>query len=202
MMEKINPATLVAYRDGELDGAAAARVEHDLAMDPELQSRLAALQRVDALLEASFAPVITAPLPALYLTKRRSTPAKPQELTRRPAARLAWAAGIGGLVVGFAAGQLGPVFAPSPEPAVAAIQAQLGSVLETEVSGTTVAFKDPVQGISGTVKPVSTFLNADGRYCRAYEARASHAEDTLTSRGIACRDASGHWLTRVQVNAV
>ena len=39
------------------------------------------------------------------------------------------------------------------------------------MSGTTVAFNDPVQGISGTVKPLSTFLNADGRYCRAYEAQ-------------------------------
>lgn len=92
---------------------------------------------------------------------------------------------------------------PAQEPmAAAAIQAKLADVLETEVSGTTVAFADPVQGISGTVKPVSTFLNGDGRYCRAYEARASHAQDTLTSRGIACRDDSGHWLTRVQVNAV
>ena len=118
-------------------------------------------------------------------------------------ARLAWAAGIAGLIVGFAAGHWSPTGLPAQEPmAVAAIQAKLADVLETEVSGTTVAFADPLQGVTGTVKPVSTFLNADGRYCRAYEARASHADDTLTSRGIACRDGSGHWLTRVQVNAV
>ena len=61
--------------------------------------------------------------------------------------------------------------------AVAAIQAQLPEVLESEVSGTTVAFNDPVQGISGTVKPISTFVNADGRYCRAYEAQR-HATRT------------------------
>ena len=84
--------------------------------------------------------------------------------------------------------------------AAAAIQAELPDVLESEVSGTTVAFNDPVQGVSGTVKPLSTFLNADGSYCRAYEASASHEDGTLTSRGVACRDEAGHWLTRVQVN--
>ena len=116
-------------------------------------------------------------------------------------ARLAWAAGFGGLIVGFAAAELGPALSSADPPmAVAAIQAELPEVLESEVSGTTVAFNDPVQGISGTVKPLSTFLNADGSYCRAYEASASHEDGTLTSRGVACRDEAGHWLTRVQVN--
>ena len=85
--------------------------------------------------------------------------------------------------------------------AAAAIQSQLPEVLESEVSGTTVAFNDPVQGVTGTVRPISTFINADGSYCRAFEARAADADGTLTSRGIACRDSDGKWLTRVQVNA-
>ena len=85
---------------------------------------------------------------------------------------------------------------------MAAIEAELPEVLETEVSGTTVAFNDPIQGVSGTVKPVGTFKNADGSFCRAYEARASDEDATVTSRGIACRDQDGRWLTRVQVNAV
>jgi anti-sigma factor RsiW len=202
-MDKVDPATLVAYRDGELETVSAGRVERALAADPELRSRLQSLKRVDTLLDAAFDPVLKAPLPALHLTERRLPAGGAPKLRHRPVARLAWAAGIAGLIVGFAAGHWSPMGMQSQEPiAAAAIQAKLAAVLETEVSGTTVAFADPVQGISGTVKPVSTFLNADGRYCRAYEARASHAEDTLTSRGIACRDGSGHWLTRVQVNAV
>ena len=97
--------------------------------------------------------------------------------------RLAWAAGFGGLIVGFATAELGPALSSADPPmAAAAIQAELPDVLESEVSGTTVAFNDPVQGISGTVKPLSTFLNADGSYCRAYEASASHEDGTLTSR--------------------
>jgi surface antigen len=85
---------------------------------------------------------------------------------------------------------------------VAAIQAQLPEVLETQLSGTTVAFNDPLQGVSGTLKPLTTFVNADGKYCRAFEAHASGDGTPLTSRGVACRDKDGRWVTRVQVNAV
>ena len=202
MMSKVEPATLVAYLDGELGGVAVVDVESGLAADSELRVRLASLQQVDSLLRAAFDPILTEPLPALALaTQLRSVePGKPR-LASRPMARLAWAAGIGGLVVGFAVAEFWPALnAADPPMAVAAIQAELPDVLESEVSGTTVAFNDPVQGISGTVKPISTFLNADGSYCRAYEASASHQDGTLTSRGVACRDQAGHWLTRVQVN--
>ena len=202
-MKQIDPATLVAYRDGELDRTAMLQVERALAADPALRLRLEALQRVDSLLGAAFDPVLSAPLPALHLTERAAGSSTVPVVRPRSMSRLAWAAGIGGLIVGFAAGQVGPLFGPSAEPAAAAvIQAKLSDVLETELSGTTVEFHDPLQGVSGTVKPVSTFLNADGRYCRAYEARASNAKDTVTSRGIACRDGTGHWLPRVQLNVV
>ena len=202
MMDKVDSATLVAYLDRELDAAASLDVASDLAMDAELRGRLAALKGVDAALEAAFDPVLTEPLPALAaIAPLRSVGPAALPAKFGPVARLAWAAGFGGLIVGFAAAELGPALSSADPPmAVAAIQAELPEVLESEVSGTTVAFNDPVQGISGTVKPLSTFLNADGSYCRAYEASASHEDGTLTSRGVACRDEAGHWLTRVQVN--
>ena len=96
----------------------------------------------------------------------------------------------------------GVVCEPSIQTGTPAIQAQLPDVLESEVSGTVVAFNDPIQGVAGTVKPINTFLNADGRYCRTFEAHASNEDGSLTSRGVACRDDEGKWLTRVQVNAV
>lgn len=202
MMSEVEPATLVAYLDRELDGVAVADIESGLAADPQLRTRLASLQQVDGLLQAAFDPILTEPLPALSLANQlRAVGAAKPPVASRPMARLAWAAGVGGLIVGFAAAELWPALVAADRPmAVAAIQAELPAVLESEVSGTTVAFNDPLQGISGTVKPVSTFLNADGSYCRTYEASASHEDGTLTSRGIACRDQAGHWLTRVQVN--
>jgi surface antigen len=202
MTRKVDPATLVAYLDGELKQPVAGEVEAALASDPQLQAQLASFERVDAALAAAFDPVLEAPLPALALTERPQSLSARPALARRTASRLAWAAGVGGLIVGFAAGQLGPPLLPQEESvAVAAIESQLPEILESELSGTTVAFNHPVQGVSGTVRPISTFVNADGRYCRAYEAQASDQQGRLTSRGVACRDDDGHWLTRVQVNA-
>jgi anti-sigma factor RsiW len=207
-MTRINPSKLVAYLDRELDGAEARSVERAVAADPALAARLRSLQGVDPTLKAAFDPVMTAPLPPLVMPPQLlqgegSGRAGMPRAAGRAASWLALAAGVAGLVVGFAAGQMGPVLVPTDEPAVvAAITAELPEVLETEVSGTTVAFNDPIQGVSGTVKPVGTFKNADGSFCRAYEARASDDDATVTSRGIACRDQDGRWLTRVQVNAV
>ena len=203
-MRKVDPATLVAFLDRELKPAVAHEVTSALAADPDLRAQLASLERVDAALGAAFDPILAAPLPALALTERVTmAPVAGRAGSSRAAVRLAWAAGIAGLIVGFGAGQFGPALLQSASPvAVAAIESQLPEILETELSGTTVAFNDPVQGVSGTVRPVSTFLNSDGRYCRAFEAQASDEEGRLTSRGVACRDEGGRWLTRVQVNAV
>jgi anti-sigma factor RsiW len=205
MTRHVEPATLVAYLDGELTPAAAGQVEAALAADPELRAWLASLERADTAPRSAFDPILEAPLPSLALTERPRLGAVPVEAAgnRRPAARVAWAAGLAGLVVGFAAGQLGPTLLPPAEPAaVAAIESQLPEVLETELSGTTVALEESSQGVSGTVRAISTFVNADGRYCRTYEARVAAEEGRLVSRGVACRDEDGRWLTRVQVNAV
>jgi hypothetical protein len=203
MTRKVDAATLVAYLDGELTAAAAGEVETVLAADPQARAQLASLERVDVALKAAFDPILSAPLPALALTERSHETAIQRPLIARAPVRWAWAAGVAGLIVGFTAGQLGPWLGSQADPvAVAAIESQLPEVLESELSGTTVAFNDTVQGVSGTVRPISTFVNADGSYCRAYEAHASNEDGRLTSRGVACRDDDGRWLTRVQVNAV
>jgi anti-sigma factor RsiW len=203
MTARIDAATLVAYMDDELGHAAMLRVEAALAGDPQLQERLDALKRVDRALDEAFQPVFASPLPPLALTDRPPLAATTPVTGSRRAVGLAWAAGLAGLFVGFAGGQLSPALLASGEPpAVAAIQAQLPEVLETQLSGTTVAFNDPVNGVSGTVKPLTTFVNADGRYCRAFEAYAAEEDTNLSSRGVACRDSEGRWVTRVQVNAV
>lgn len=203
MTARIESATLVAYLDGELGHAAALRVEAALAGDPDLQQRLDTLRRVDSALDGAFRPILDSPLPPLALTER---PLLPNPRPPRQWLGKSWvaiAAGLGGLIVGFAGGQLSPIsFDEVDPPAVAAIQAQLPGVLETKLSGTTVAFNDHLQGVSGTLKPLSTFVNADGRYCRVFEAHVSEEGADLTSRGVACRDEAGRWLTRVQVNAV
>ena len=202
MTTKVDDATLVAFVDGELRPAAMARVQEALLVEPQLQQRVEQLRAVDAALDAAFDSVLDAPLPPLALMERPPAVVAPRRSPRRG---MGWAvaAGVGGLIIGFAAGQFGPVLVPTDAPvAAAAIQAQLPEVLESQVSGTVVAFNDPFQGVTGTVKPINTFVNADGRFCRTFEAHATNDDGSLTSRGVACRDDEGKWLTRVQVNAV
>jgi surface antigen len=200
-MTTVDAATLVAYLDGEVDAGTAARVEAALASDPALAARLESLQRADARLKAAFEPILSAPLPPLALVPAPGRIAGAAPVAHRRPSWVAIAAGLAGLIVGFAAGQLGPdMIAPVEPGTVAAIKAELPDVLEHEVSGTTITFRDTLQGISGSVTPVRTFKNADGHFCRAYEARASDSEATVVSHGIACRDEDGRWLTRLQVN--
>ncbi len=201
MRRMIEPATLVAYLDGELRPSVAARVEAALASDGELRAQLERLRRVDGALSAAYDPILECPLPALALTGRPAPLPNRLSLARRMTGRLAWAAGLGGLIVGFTAGQIGPSLLTKDEPvAVVAIDSKLPDVLESEPSGSTVAFNDLVQGVSGTVRPLSTFITADGKYCRAFVAHAMGDKGHLTSRGVACREPSGGWTTRVQVN--
>ena len=199
------PATLVAYLDGELDaGGRAARSRRRWRATPS-SAQLASLKRVDAALDAAFDPILEAPLPALgpdRATAGRAAPGDGHGLAT--ATRLAWAAGIGGLIVGFAAGQLGPSLLRPSQPV--AVGRDRGRSCPRSWRASSAAPRSPStirsRACPGTVRPISTFVNADGSYCRAYEARAADEEGSLTSRGVACRDEDGRWLTRVQVNAV
>ena len=121
MTRKVDPATLVAYLDGELKPSVAGEVEAALVGNAELRARLASLERVDAALAAAYDPVLQAPLPALVLTDRLGSGRGAPATRGRPAMRLAWAAGIGGLILGFAAGQYGTYFVQPAAPVAVAV---------------------------------------------------------------------------------
>ena len=202
MTTKVDDATLVAFVDGELRPAAMARVQEALLVEPQLQQRVEQLRAVDAALDAAFelragrAPAAAGP----HGTPACGRGASPVAATGNG---LGGRSGRGWPDHRLRGRPAGPVLVPTDAPvAAAAIQAQLPEVLESQVSGTVVAFNDPFQGVTGTVKPINTFVNADGRFCRTFEAHATNDDGSLTSRGVACRDDEGKWLTRVQVNAV
>ena len=63
-MNPIDDDTLQAYVDGELDAAAAARIDAELAHDPLLAERVRRARAVRAQLQALFDPVLDEPVPA------------------------------------------------------------------------------------------------------------------------------------------
>jgi surface antigen len=65
--------------------------------------------------------------------------------------------------------------------------------LETTPSGTPTAWRNPDNGHSGTVTPVSTYQAANGQYCREYRQTIDIDGERKQAHGKACREPDGSW---------
>jgi predicted outer membrane repeat protein len=65
--------------------------------------------------------------------------------------------------------------------------------LEAAPSGTTTTWRNPDNGHSGTVTPVSTYQAANGRYCREYRETIDIDGERQQANGTACREPDGSW---------
>jgi anti-sigma factor RsiW len=120
-MQKHSDEALVAYLDGELDGAERAHVEAWIEADPNVRDRLLALAESATTLRTAFADFISEPVPERLLAAARGetlTDAEIVELrprraepsaspSRRWYVQLATAAALFGLVVGGGVGYVG-----------------------------------------------------------------------------------------------
>jgi anti-sigma factor RsiW len=117
-MQKPSDETLIAYLDGELDADLRGEVESWLESDAELRDRVAALAMSAEALRAVFEPVLHEPVPERLLAAARGAnlgaeivdfgaaqkTRAPRPLMQRRWARLAAAAGVGGLLIGGGVG--------------------------------------------------------------------------------------------------
>jgi len=55
------------------------------------------------------------------------------------------------------------------------------------------SWKNPDSGNSGSVQPVRTYQNNDGRYCREYQQTITVGGETEKAYGTACRQDDGSW---------
>ncbi len=65
--------------------------------------------------------------------------------------------------------------------------------LETAPSGSSVGWKNPDSGHSGSITPTKTFKQNDGRYCREYTQTVVVGGETKKAYGTACRQPDGQW---------
>jgi anti-sigma factor RsiW len=175
----IDPETLMAYADGELDPIAAKRVERAMAADPALAEEVARHRALRARIAASFAPIAEAPVPDRLAALARSnliafpapTPRPVSVRWRAPAALAAC------LMLGLVLGRTWPgggsvtthggrLYASGP----------LAHALDTQLAA-----------MDGAVKLPVSFHGRDGAYCRVFTSAASD--------GIACHDGLG-WALR------
>jgi surface antigen len=72
-------------------------------------------------------------------------------------------------------------------------QACIGQVLEHGPTGRPVQWQNPDLGSTYSVKPVETFQDAGGRYCREYQTTVTVGGRKQDAYGTACRQPDGSW---------
>lgn len=171
----IDPETLIAYADGELDAIAARRVEAAIAADPVLAEQVERHRKLAASLRAAFDPVAAAPVPPAVEATLRDA-AKVVSLAPKSARRerpLWMGAVAASLVAGLFAG---PLLFPRDTGGVAM---QGGTAIASgdvaKALGTQLA---SAQAPDMPVRVGVTFRDGAQRWCRTFEAGATG--------GIAC----------------
>jgi len=177
----IDPETLMAFADGELDPLAAKRVERAIAADPVLAEQVAAQRALRARLSAAFAPLAEEAVPDALAARLRSNvvtlaaPA-PRRVVSRWREALALAACLTlGVLLGQNWRAAGPIAAHD---GALYASGRLAGALDTQLAAT--------QG-AAPVRVLASFRATGGGYCRVFAAPVTN--------GIACRDAHG-WALR------
>ncbi len=98
--------------------------------------------------------------------------------------------GAGVLVGGLVGNQIGKALTCEDQQQVSQTTQ---NTLETQQTGTSVAWNNPDSGNSGTVTPTRTFQAADGRHCREFRQNVTVAGKTESGTGMACRRDDGTW---------
>lgn len=162
----IDPETLIAYADGELDPIMAKRVEKAIAADPTLAAQVEQHRQLAASLRAAFDPVATAPVPPLVETRLRDA-ANLVLLTPKPVRRERpfWMAAVAAsLVAGLFAG---PVVLPREGSGVAMRDGT--AVASGEVARALGMQLASTQNPDAIVRVGVTFRDDARRYCRTFE---------------------------------
>ena len=97
---------LSAYLDGELDAAETARIEAQIASDPDVQAELDALIEADALAQDQFDAMLNDPVPFALAQQIRATPIPERPTAANSPSRPIWGTLAASLVV-FALGGIG-----------------------------------------------------------------------------------------------
>jgi len=195
---KLSEEVLMAYVDGELDGAARDEVAGALATDPEAARWVHAQQALRRKLRADFEPVLSEPVPqrlrALVTNATSAGSAQVLAFPARNAPRRPWLR-WGALAASFALGALVWQFtgrldstAPFTQQHGELLAAgNLARALDEQLAGG--------QPSSAAVQIGVSFLSRQGAYCRTFSVRGA-----ANTSGLACHGTEG-WAVQVLARA-
>jgi hypothetical protein len=195
----ISDERLMAYADGELDGAARAEVEAALARDPELARTVERHRALSARLRAGYADVLQEPVPErLSALLGAERPASVADFAAARDARLhsperrrvpGWVALAASFVV---AALVGLLLLRAPEADYERVDGQLVARGPLERA----LFNELASRPSGSGVAIGlSFRDREGRYCRTF-----HIERDAPAAGLACRAGEG-WALPVLAEA-
>ncbi len=218
-MDKVTNEMLMAFVDGELDPATRKKIKAALHSDPELRARAAIFEATRQPIAEVFDPILSHPLSQLPkgmrtgAGKEGSAAHAPRDLHWRPEGLFRWFSGLfessrtlslavalcavflGGLGIGLLM-KTGLVPHDARGAALVAYRddglvatGSLDRTLETIGSGSRLA-KSVTGGQELEIRPILTFRNRQGQFCREYEVLYP-----VPSRfaGLACRTEDGDW---------
>jgi hypothetical protein len=185
---RIDDEMLMAFLDGELQGAERDAVERALQDDPQLRAKLESQQSLRTTLKAHYGPVAVEAIPDRLLALLGAAPpsagdasgaslAAARERRRTPAWRNL-AAIAATLAVGIVAGHLIPARPGSvvAEDGRLVARGSLATALQTQLASAQSPGETPRIGVS--------FEDRSGRFCRSF--------DDAALSGLACRE-DGRW---------
>lgn len=209
---------LSSYLDGELDGDGVAEIENLLAQDASLRQELDRLRELRGLVTGAFGQLLQEPVPLELAGKVRrclsenddGTDGTTQSTVSGESRAKNWttalaAASIAG-VLAFSGGYL--LSNSVHKSRLADLREQLDAdrqvfatiinqTLEKHLSGEVVEWENEKSGSSGSVRPVRTFRNNNGEWCREYKEQLVLGDERWSRSAIACRIGEGQWDTRV-----
>lgn len=202
MTRRLDPETLEAFVDGQLDPKAMAETSEQLKRNPEAAARVQALHGDSTLLRAAYQEAAEAPVPVALLSTIDSGFAR-RRRARGAVRHYAIAAGLALTLAGGVAGFLaGEYRLRSEMAAVAAREAEdqrilaaaIEQALERAASGQSVAWQNPDSGVHGHIVPVRTYRSKSNHWCREYLASKIAGGIEEKTRAIACRAGDGDWV--------
>jgi surface antigen len=81
------------------------------------------------------------------------------------------------------------------------MEQSIDKALEKLVSGETLPWRSEQANAAGSVTPVRTFQNHDGRWCREFTVQGEVSGEELQRRAIACRRGEYDWRVMLEILA-